>query len=477
MREEALRNLGADEGAETALPLIGRPTGEDLESGDQALPQEGGEAPGLFRRVLDVRGVLPWALRAGSSVLQQGMFAGAHFAVNVLLARWLTPAAYGAFALVYSLSLLLLLLYMALFFEPLLVFGPGRYAASFPRYIRVLVRAHLLFFLPIGLGIVVVSPFIRHLYGREAGTAFLALTVVSPMLLLVWLCRASFYAQLKPHAGTVAGVLYFVVLLGGVYLLRYSGRLEPWTALGGMGLGSLLVSIGCLFWLRTRQAPTERSGGLRFSDVVSEHWSYGKWAALTGLAMWVPANLYYAILPSKFGLAGTAELRALMNLMYPLLHTVTALVLLLIPVLVRQREGHGLTQMKRTIEQLIALFVPVGLVYLLLLALFFRPLLQLLYAGQYHEVSRPVVICLGLLPVTSGIAGVLGAGIRALERPRLVFWAYLLSSATAIFAGIPLTLDRGVWGAALALVLGDIPVIAMLALFLIRTKSASGTAA
>jgi O-antigen/teichoic acid export membrane protein len=405
------------------------------------------------------------------------MFAGAHFAVNVLLARWLTPAAYGAFALVYSISLLLLLLYMALFFEPLLVFGSAKYAPSFPKYVRVLVRAHFLFFLPVGLGIVVASPFIRHLYGREAGAAFLALTVVSPMLLLVWLCRASFYAQLKPHAGTVAGLFYLLVLLGCIYLLRFFGGLSAWTALGSMGLGSFLVSSGCLYWLKVRSEPGERSRGLGFSVVVSDHWSYGRWAALTGLAMWVPANLYYAILPSKFGLAGTAELRALMNLVYPLLHTVTALVLLLIPVLVRQREGQGLGRLKRTVEQLIALFVPVGLVYLFLLVLFCRPLVQMLYAGQYGDVPERAVLSLGFLPVTTGVAGILGAGIRALERPRLVFWAYLLSSATAVFVGVPLALGWGVSGAALALVLDDVPVIAMLAFFLVRAKDAGRTVA
>src|SRR5215471_6630635 len=43
-----------------------------------------------------------WAVRGGVSILQQGLFAGSHFVVNVLLARWLPPRSYGALALAYS---------------------------------------------------------------------------------------------------------------------------------------------------------------------------------------------------------------------------------------------------------------------------------------------------------------------------------------------------------------------------------------
>jgi hypothetical protein len=39
-----------------------------------------------------------WAKKAGLAVLDQGLFTGSHFIINVLLARWLEPAQYGAFA-------------------------------------------------------------------------------------------------------------------------------------------------------------------------------------------------------------------------------------------------------------------------------------------------------------------------------------------------------------------------------------------
>jgi O-antigen/teichoic acid export membrane protein len=163
-----------------------------------------------------------------------------------------------------------------------------------------------------------------------------------------------------------------------------------------------------------------------------------------------------------------------MNLMYPLLHSAGALVALLIPILVRQRERDGLQGMKRTVVQLVIMFVPVGFLYLLFLTAFRTPILHLLYAGRYDNVSAWTVVSIGLLPITSSIAFLLGAGLRSQERPQLIFWSYLAATLVAIAVGIPVTLRNGVSGAAFALVLTDLPVIAVLALCLVGCKETTG---
>ena len=71
------------------------------------------------------------ATTGGLAILGQGAFAGSHFLMNVLLASWLSPEDYGAFALAYSGFLLFLMLYSACVYEPLIVFGSGRYAGHF----------------------------------------------------------------------------------------------------------------------------------------------------------------------------------------------------------------------------------------------------------------------------------------------------------------------------------------------------------
>lgn len=72
----------------------------------------------------------------------QALFAGANFLVSILLARWLKPAAYGAFSLAYAIFLLLGTVHTGLWTEPMLVYGSGRYRENFPAYQQILLRHH-----------------------------------------------------------------------------------------------------------------------------------------------------------------------------------------------------------------------------------------------------------------------------------------------------------------------------------------------
>ena len=58
-------------------------------------------------------------------MLDQGLISGSNFVIGVLLARWLLPAQYGAYALAFSVFLLVSFLHQALLTEPQRVFGPS----------------------------------------------------------------------------------------------------------------------------------------------------------------------------------------------------------------------------------------------------------------------------------------------------------------------------------------------------------------
>src|SRR5260370_35171127 len=68
-----------------------------------------GEAPSvppIMRGVIRPDFAL-WATKGALAIGDQTFFAGTHFLLNVVLARWLTPVEYGAFALTYSVFVLL----------------------------------------------------------------------------------------------------------------------------------------------------------------------------------------------------------------------------------------------------------------------------------------------------------------------------------------------------------------------------------
>src|ERR1035438_3487461 len=107
-----------------------------------------------------LKGWMPWVGKGSLAVLDQGLFAISNFLINVLLARWLAPADYGAFALAYSVFLLLLVFHNAMFSGPMLVFGPGKYRERFPEYLGILLRGHFALMLP-GAALLAAAAFLQ----------------------------------------------------------------------------------------------------------------------------------------------------------------------------------------------------------------------------------------------------------------------------------------------------------------------------
>ena len=68
----------------------------------------------------------PWLGKGFWALLDQGLFSGANFLVNILLARWLPPEEYGAFAVAMSVFYLLAGFHTAVLTEPMMVFGAGK---------------------------------------------------------------------------------------------------------------------------------------------------------------------------------------------------------------------------------------------------------------------------------------------------------------------------------------------------------------
>lgn len=384
--------------------------------------------------------------KAGLAVLGQALFAGSHFLVNIFLARWLSPDQYGAFALAFSCFLLFSMLYSACIYEPMIVFGSGSYVERFQSYLALLVRSNLVMLAAVSSFMLAVSFLLGRLYSAGVQHAFAALAVAAPFIMLTWLGRAGFYARLQPGGAAVGGAFYFCTLVGALFFLRSKNQLSPGTAFLAMGLAGLISAAFLLTRLgfRWKQTPDR----LTLRTVADDHWRYGKWAVASAVVAWFPDNIYYAVLPAMSGLGASAALRALINLINPVLHILYALSAVLIPTLVRHRGRSGAAGMTRTMRTLLAMLVPASIVYMATLWWFRLALFQAFYGGNYREFSGTPVFLVGLIPIAAGAVMVLGAGLRAVERPSFVFWGYVAASLSTLCLGLPLSRALGVVGAA-----------------------------
>jgi O-antigen/teichoic acid export membrane protein len=411
------------------------------------------------------------AARTGSlAVLGQGLFAGSQFLMNLLLARWLSLEQYGAFAVAYSGFLLFLMLYGACVYEPLIVFGSGRHAERFQEYFGLLARGNVLVLAGFSCLMFASSFLLSRFFPSGVETDFKALSLAAPFVLVTLLGRGGFYARMKPGEAAWGGAFYFVVLIAAITLLRWNDRLSGSTAFLSMGLAGLASNVFMLYRLgfRWRRA----SGNLRMNQVWGDHWDYGRWALASALVAWFPQNIYYGLLPAKTGLEGAAALRALTNLINPVLQTLSALAAVLIPTLVRHYQQGGMMKMRSTMRTLTVLLIPGSVVYLLVLWLGRSFLFQLLYAGKYQEYRTWPLLFTGLVPIAVTAAIIVGSALRALEKPKWILWSYVASTVSVIVIGLPLTLHSGVLGATESLFMSSLVAAVTMAWFFHRATSA-----
>ena len=386
-----------------------------------------------------------WAVRGGLAILGQGLFAGANFAANILLARWMTPEDYGAFALAYSIFLLFAAFHTAILTEPMMVFGAGKYAKQMGRYLSILLRGHVALMVPASLVLGGVALLLGRLYSSGVESAFLGLAVAAGFILLLWFLRRVFYVVSQPGWATLGSAIYCAVLLTYVCFLQATGGLSPRTAFLGMACAGLAGGAVSLWRLRTRGTADEL--GLTPEMVRRRHWEYGRWSTATAALVWFPGNIYYAVLPAWIGLAGVGALRAILNLAMPVLHSMSALSTLLLPRLVRDRRQGGREQMGHTMKRSLAVFVSGATVYLGLLWLFRFEALDFLYAGKYTELAGRPLLLAGLLPFGASLTAVLGGALRALERPDSLFACYAGAGIATLLIGLPLASAFGLAGA------------------------------
>ncbi len=368
---------------------------------------------------------LRWAGRGFWAVVDQALFAGTNFLVGILLARWLEPAAYGAFSVAYSVFLLLGTLHTALWTEPMMVYGSGRFRDTFASYQQVLIGYHWRFGVVLAVGFLLAATGFGAAGQREMALSFLGLAFAAPTVLYLWLVRRGAYVLLEPRLAAYGGAAYLALYLGFSLLFLWGGALNEATAFLAMALAALLAAEGIRLLLKAGADRAVDPGEIR-----ELHWGYGRWALLAGMLSWVPGNLPLVALGGLKGLEAAAVFRAAYNLFMPVLHFQTALNALFFPLIARAVHRQGEAYARRWIWRIVLVHLVPASAYILL-GLFAGPLTHWLYGGRYPEVAS---LFLWMLPwpIFAAFSNALEAWFRSLERPQIIARAYAVSAAVTI---------------------------------------------
>ena len=398
----------------------------------------------LNRRSETLAATASWTAKGGLAVIDQGLFAGTNFLTNLLLARWLAPADYGAFALAYSVFLLFGTLYSSFLTEPMLLYGPGKYFSRIQQYLGLLLRGHFSIAGSLSVMLLATALVVGHFYS-VVGWALAGVALAAPFVLFTWFVRGAFYIWSKPAWPASGGLVYCATLLGAIIVLQDTGHLNPFNALAAMGGAGLIVCLLLLPRLGVHWRQTLGSSGLR--EVAADHWGYARWVAPSRASAWVPTNVYFAVLPVWFGLSQAGALKALLNFSMPVIHTLSALGVLILPVLVRRRRKNGDRSVSQTVRWYFGLALMGTVVYAALLWTFRDQALNLLYGGKYQNFSSLTFMLTCVAPLGACLAEPYYRALVAIERPDLMFKSSAVGCVVALGLGVPLVAVFGLNGA------------------------------
>jgi O-antigen/teichoic acid export membrane protein len=412
---------------------------------------------------------VPWLHKGGCAIIDQGLISGSNFVLSILLARWLVPDQYGAYAVAFGFFILVSLVYNALVLEPMAVFGGSTYRDRLRGYLSSITRIHVIMCVAL-VTVFGVSAFVAEKISPHTGLggAILGVTIASPFILIFSLARRTFYLELSPAKAAIGALVYCAMSLSCLFVVYDHAWLSPFSAFLILGAAAFATSIYLFIRLHADLAPTRLDDPLR--HIWGRHWRYGSWALLSCVASWIPANIYYPLLSSFGTMAQSGQLKALMNFTLPVEQVKGALGLLFLPYAasVLEREGRSNAGALSRRMTLVAIAVAVG--YWIVILATQRTAFHALYSGRYMEVVH-------LLPIVAigSIAwcGSFGSAIalRAMEAPSSVFIAFGLSTVASTIVGIPATRIWGLTGAIWGMNVSDL-LSWMFLIWLLRRKMA-----
>lgn len=355
---------------------------------------------------------------------------GSNFLLGIVLARWLSLEQYGAFALAFSIFLLLSLFHQAILLEPMSVLGPSLYRGNHRRYVGVMLCFQAGFGL-LTMAALGAAALAASLTGhRDMAGALAGVSLGAPFILLLWLGRTASYVELAAARSARAAALYSAILIAGLIAVWRNNLLSACSVFLLMGLGGLIASGVLIVQLRPM------FNGLRWREVWREHWKYGRWAIASSLATWVPGNIFYSFTSAFLGMGSTGALRALMNLTLPVAHSGSAMSNIFTPWISGIFGREGRTGTRKPVGKVTLLYASGAIVWGGICVAASSLMFRLLYGGKFLEWRGLVpIVALGAVfqLATYGPA----IGLRALQSPASVFAAYGASAAVSLLAGIP----------------------------------------
>jgi O-antigen/teichoic acid export membrane protein len=398
--------------------------------------------------------LLLWGRKSACSLIDQGLTSFTGFCVSFLLARWLAPEVYGAYAIAFAAYLFVCGFHNVVVLEPMSVLGPARHAAALAGYFRAQIVIHAILVGILAVVATLASVVIWLVMPQSPlAAAIFGGTVALPFLLLLWLARRMCYVLQRPAFAMLGSAACLSFVLGGLYALRYLERLTPFSAFLLTGGGSFLGSLLILRQIRGQGSPVESSERLGWQSILRENWSYGRWLAGSTVLYSISGQVQMFLVAGFLGLSSAGVLRAMMLPGAVMTQIVSATDLLILPGFSYDFSRGLLRRMRHKAVLASCLLGGAGLCFAALLRFVTGPTEHFLFGGKFAPHAW-LIPALALIPAANGFNSGFSAVLRGSQKPHFDLLANMIAAPVALLSALLFIHWWGLAGAAASMVFG-----------------------
>lgn len=397
------------------------------------------------------------------AILHRALASGMSFTLTVVAGRALDAESFGSFAVALGVYSFFMVPHSSFMSEPALIYGSKDYSGSTRRYALLLYTVHIIASVIAAVGLLVAGLWFIGQGQQVLGHCFVALAFVLPILLLTEFDERLMIMLLRPDKAIVGALITFVAL--GIILtaLTMSGFFSAPIAI--LAFAGAATTGNIYFIYSVLRVPADMNAPpLVPREVLMRHLRYGAWSVVGQFLIFALINAYIFLLPLIHGLAETAAFRAQAAVTGPIAQAYAALGVILMPML---RQATTKSEFRRTLLMFCAATVSIGIGAALTIGIGGDWLLGLLYGNKYHLSSWGYWLA-GLYPGLIGQCFVLGAAVRAIDKPEAIAWQSAVAAVIALPLGLWTSVQFGVEGAIGGQVIGALILATLIILFGLR---------
>jgi O-antigen/teichoic acid export membrane protein len=301
-----------------------------------------------------------------------------------------------------------------------------------------------------------------------ASRSLLGLATTVSILLWGVFQRRVFYVQRQAGLAAKTSLVFFVAVICGLGLATRAHVLNGLSAFLVIAQGWVAASAGFARKLpfgKSQQAFLQTEPGY-----WRLHWKYMRWVLATAFVFQLMNQGYYWLVAVLVSVKEVAELKAMALLIAPADQVFIALNYLVLPLLASRYAAGKMEDMLSAWKRYALGIGALTAAFAIGVGVFGKAVTHLLYNGRY-DAAAPLLMMLGLLPLVMGIGHTMNAALKAMEKPNLVFWAYVCSGSVTFLFGIPLIRYSGLRGAVYGMLLSGAAYTIALAVALGNTCS------